>query len=191
MPQTLMKARHVEVTSSGPLVFKPSKGGVDLLVARAIGFIKLQAEQGVDQDGKPFVDYAPSYKRALAATGRLSGKKMLMLSGGMMKSLGERSRTITGSTIEAVIGPGLGRSPKVPLPGGHWSDDTIQDWLDSPASKAGGRLADVSQNVIGYWHQTGAGRLPVRRWCGLSPKNRERLKRDIVANARLFFAAGR
>jgi hypothetical protein len=89
------------------------------------------------------------------------------MSGGMLNSVQVLEREHTETLSVVAIGPDTGTSPRRPLP---------PKTKPRKRTKAEGR--SPSHNDLGLYHQEGMGRLPQRRWLGVSPEGEESITRQ-------------
>ena len=138
---------------------------LSLVSALAIGAIKRRTGQGLDIDGKPFRPYSQTYRRMLVEGGEDPSKVDLRLTGGMLNSVAELRRRISGRRATAWIGPGTGTSPAVSLVNGR-------------AKRLGRR--GPAHNLVGAWLHFGTAKMPARPWLGLTPKDRDSIGRQLT-----------
>lgn len=135
------------------------------LKARVPGIVQQRTLAGLDSRGKAFKPYSSSYATARLRAGR-SAKPSLSLTGGMVNSYGLRSARLVGTTITLFFGPASTSSAGVTL-------------TDKGAQMSGRR--SPPHNILGMYHEIGAGNLPRRRWIGLSERELETLAREVEA----------
>jgi hypothetical protein len=163
---------------SGPGPDEPPRIPVDLIAERiasaVIGHVGERTENGIDIDGQPFAPYSPTYAEARARAARarigsepLSSVPNLTMSGGMLNSVQvlEREHTETSSVI--AIGPDTGTSPQRRTPP-----------KTKPRKRTKSEGRSPSHNDLGLYHQEGMGRLPQRRWLGVSPEGEASITRQ-------------
>lgn len=140
----------------------------DELAADCIGRIQRRTHRGLDVDDKPFAPYSSAYRAALARGGEASNVD-LWVTGSMVGDLVVVRKVATADRLELDIGPGAGETEKRTMADG--------------AAKRTGKTVPHSQ--LAWWHHNGAGRLPARRWIGLSTSDRkavaQRLRKDGLA----------
>lgn len=134
------------------------KRAASLMSSLAIGHVKRRTAAGTDIHGRPFRPYSPGYRQKLIDAGQ-DPNVNLMLTGGMVGSVQEKGRRVSRTMAQVIIGPGTGTSPAVSL--GRTARRT---------SRRG-----PPHNIVGGYHQRGAGSMPARKWLGLSPKGRKQI----------------
>jgi hypothetical protein len=138
----------------------------ELLAALVIGHIRERCEAGLDIHDKPFAKYSDSYQRTLQKLGRSTSPVDMLLSGGMLGSVKVVERDDNG----VVIGLGTGTSRVVrPPPQKRRRQKKAKKLGRSPA-----------HNLLGQWHQDGAGDNPAREWFGVSPRGDAAIRRQMV-----------
>lgn len=153
---------RVKVSTSGELEID-TKRLVNHLKARIPGMVQRRTQAGIDERGKPFKPYSSEYQVARLKSGR-SAQPSLWLTGGMVASYGLRSVQLHGTTITLLFGPGASTSAQLAL----GSKGSITTGRRSPP-----------HNLLGWYHQTGAGSLPKRRWIGLSEAELATLAKEV------------
>jgi hypothetical protein len=153
---------RVRVSASGELEID-TKRLVSHLKARIPGMVQRRTQAGIDERGKPFKPYSSGYQVARLKSGR-SAQPSLWLTGGMVSSYGLRSARLVGTTITLIFGPGASTSASLAL----GDKGSVMTGRRSPP-----------HNLLGYYHQTGAGNLPRRRWMGLSDAEMATLAKEV------------
>lgn len=153
---------------------------LDLAVAQSIGMIQRRSAKGIDVNGSTMAAYSPLYAMQLQSVGE-NAKVDLTRSGAYLAAIRELSRTVDAASgnARAVIGPGTGTSPVMPLPPPYvFSEDktpaqraeAFAAWKASP--KKEGR--SPPHNVL-------AGYLSAKRpHLGLTPDEAKRLGAQMV-----------
>jgi hypothetical protein len=155
----------------GPGPDEPPRIPVDLIAERVasavIGHVRERTEQGVDVDGNAFEPYSKAYAEGRARGGRRADPPNLTMSGGMLNSVQvlEREHTETASVV--AIGPDTGTSPQRRTPP-----------KTKPRKRTKSEGRSPSHNDLGLYHQEGMGRLPQRRWLGVSPEGEASITRQ-------------
>lgn len=130
----------------------------NLMAALAMGHIKSRTARGTDMHGKAFHPYSPAYRSALAKAGQ-DQKVNLMLTGGLLNSVGVRKKRATKKSAKVQIGLSSGTSAQVSL--------------GTTARRTGRR--GPPHNLLGAWLHHGHGRLPPRPFMGLSSEGRKEI----------------
>lgn len=138
---------------------------VKAVEANAVGLILRRVNEGRDIFDKPFAPYSDSYRAALRR-GREDPKVDLRLSGGLMDSIHVVDIVkVSRERTEITIAPDAGTSPQKRL-------------VKGKAKNTGER--SPPHNVLGNWIQKGIGNQPKRPFLGLSPRDREALRRFVL-----------
>ena len=134
----------------------------ELVASLVIGHIRERCESGVDIDGKPFLAYADDYRDTRLALGRNASTVDLLMTGGLMGSVQVVERT--DDTITLGLGTGTSSQRRAPTKGNR--------------RKRAGEKRGPPHNLLGQWHQDGAGHNKRRRWFGVSKQGDEEVKRE-------------
>lgn len=127
-----------------------------------VGRVKLRTQQGVDIKGRPFVQYSRGYERSLRRGGENTSPIDLRVSGTMMGDLKVKKRGKRLGVHFVTIGFANKKMRKYRL-----KDNQIQFVGESKITT--GHLAAV--------HHRGHGRMPARRFMGLSKLDRKEASR--------------
>ncbi len=111
---TSRSARADGVRFEGVIEIELDKAA-DVVASLVPGEILQQQAKGLGDDGNPMAPYSDSYRRALTRAGRDGSVVDHRLTGGMLGSVGERSRQMDKKTALVRIGPDSGTSPQVSL----------------------------------------------------------------------------
>jgi len=134
----------------------------ELVASLVIGHIRERCEQGLDIDGKAFLGYDDDYADTRTALGRNTRPVDLLMTGGLMGAVQVVERTDDVVTI----GIGTGTSPQRRAP------------TKGNRRKRSGEKRGPPHNLLGKWHQDGAGNNKRRRWFGVSKKGDAEVKRE-------------
>lgn len=156
--------QRATVTLSGKFAIDLKKVETHLR-ARIPGMVRLRTSRGIDSRGKPFKAYSPDYAKARLQAGR-TANPTLSLTGGMVGSFGLRSSQRGRDSLVMRFGPGTTTSPQMSLGKG--------------AAHHTGRRSPP-HNLLGWYHESGAGDLPKRRWIGLTKEELAQLTKEIEA----------
>lgn len=138
---------------------------LSLISSLAAGFIRKRTADGKDISGAPFKPYSPMYREMLTKGGEDANQVDLTVTGGLLASINERKRTVTAHGGSVVVGPDTGTSPRV-------------SFRDGRAVRTGGR--SPPHNVIGAWLHFGRGRMPPRKFLGLTPRERQKISKALT-----------
>lgn len=170
----------VEVIRTGRLAVD-QKAVASFVAQQAIGRIKRRTARGVDMNDRPFAPYSRSYSRSLVAIGeRLEVD--LTLTGGLMRAIHVVREVAHRDRVIIVLGFRGTSSPRVAMPGGHWSDESIQSWIES---HGGGRAKRTGKQGppharVAYWLHHGTPKMPARPFFALSPSDVRAILREVV-----------
>jgi hypothetical protein len=143
----------------------PGKQIMEQLAVEAKAMIDRRTAVGKDAEGKKFAPYSPGYSAAKARS--ISSRR------------GKRQKTRAGKSGLGRYGLGAGRMIVVDLTAsGRMMSSLASHALDVATSEVYFSASSEAQKA--YWHQTGAGKLPIRRFMGLSKKEREALGRSCL-----------
>ena len=122
-----------------------------------VGHKRERVADGRDIDGRTFLPYSEGYATRRIILGRASAFVDLLMSGGLMGSLKVLEVTEREGVASVVVGLGTGVSRIVRPP-------------PKRRRKARGkrRTHGPPHNLLGRWHQDGAGNNPRRKWFGVS-----------------------
>lgn len=170
-----------EVRINGAVVKMTSNGELEIqlrkiekfLAARIPGIVIARTQKGLDANGQTFRAYSSEYAKLRAAAGRNPGAN-LWLTGGMVSSFAKRRATFTGEALNIHFAPDASRSTALTLTKSGAVQGSTVDENGVSAPKI-----SPAHNLLGHWHHTGAGKLPKRKWLGLSKMERRRLADEI------------
>ncbi len=144
---------RVVVTHVDVPVFKFDLQRVEAyLKARIPGIVIRRTEKGIDVKGRPFKPYNAEYAKRRLLAGRGSQPR-LWLTGGMVGSFAFRASRAGADGLTVTFSPGASTSPSLSL--------------TSKGAQQTGRRSPP-HNLLAFYHQSGAGNLPRRRWVGLT-----------------------
>ncbi len=156
---------------------------LDVIALKIISRSKFRAKKGQDADGQPFVPYSPAYSNALRRGGENGNKVDLWVTGSLMGSLHVKKKRVHpkgGGYV--VVGPSSGHGQN------YYFADGARKWSgvgrrlkDGKRGPPGEKVASLSHAQIGYLHQHGIGRLPKRKWLGLTAKETQSLTKELRA----------
>lgn len=136
---------------------------VAYLKARIPGIVIARTRRGIDTKGRPFKPYSTDYAKRRLKAGR-SPTPSLWLTGGMVGSFALRSAVKGIDSVALYFGPDASTSPQMRLGSGG-------------AHHTGKR--SPPHNLLGWYHQTGKGDLPKRKWMGLTSAEQDKLAKEI------------
>ena len=166
---------RVRVSASGQLEIDIKRLKAHLK-ARVPGMVQQRTNKGIDERGRYFKGYSQDYAKARLRSGR-DIVPTLWLSGGMVSSYAFRSsRRIGEHTLALFFGPGAGTSPEIAL-NTLWHNENGKRVPGTGGTRTGRR--SPPHNLLGYYHQIGAGSLPKRRWMGLTKEELATLAKEV------------
>ena len=136
----------------------------ELLASLVIGHIRERCEAGMDTDNRPFEGYSQQYGKTRAALGRNTSPVDLLMTGGMVGAVQVVERT----DDYVVVGVGTGTSSRRRAP------------TRRRRRKRAGEKRAPPHNLLGEWHQFGAGKNPRRKWFGVSRPGETALRREAA-----------
>jgi hypothetical protein len=133
-----------------------------LIASLVVGHIRERTGKGLDVDDKPFKPYSEDYAADRAALGRNTSPVTMLMTGGMVGSVG----IVDEDADSVTIGLGTGTSPQLSPP------------TRTRRRKTTGKRGPP-HNLLGRWHQEGQGNNPKRRWFGVSPRGDKAIRRQV------------
>jgi hypothetical protein len=130
-----------------------------------IGHIRERVADGVDVDGRLFFGYSDGYAERRMVLGRATAFVNLVMSGGLLGSLKIVDVRESAGVASVEVGLGTGSSRIVSPP-------------PKRRRKARGRKRTHGppHNLLGKWHQDGAGNNRRRKWFGVSRKGNDEIR---------------
>lgn len=138
---------------------------LSIISSLASGFIRKRTASGKDIHGNPFASYSSSYKARMAEGGEDPNRVDLTVTGGLIASINERSRSVHGNGGSVIIGPDTGTSPAVAF-------------LKGRAKRTGKR--GPAHNILGAWLHFGTPKMPARPFLGLTQKERQKISKALT-----------
>jgi hypothetical protein len=136
----------------------------ELLASLAIGHMRERCEAGVDTDNRPFRPYSQGYAETRLALGRNASPVDMLMTGGLLGAVQVVERTDT----YVVLGVGTGTSSRRRAP------------TSGNRRKRAGERRGPPHNLLGQWHQDGAGHNPRRKWFGVSRPGETSIRREAL-----------
>lgn len=130
-----------------------------------IGHIRERVSEGVDVDGRLFDGYSDSYTERRMVLGRATAFVNLVMSGGMLGSLKIVDVRESAGVASVEVGLGTGSSRIVSPPPRR-----------RRRARGRKRTHGPPHNLLGKWHQDGAGRNPRRKWFGVSRNGNDEIR---------------
>lgn len=138
---------------------------LNALGAHVVGTIKIRTQQGKDLTGAGFEQYSDAYKDALRRGGELNNVD-LRVTGSMMSSLKVVGHGARLGVRYVTVGFDATYGPKYHLAGGQ-------------IKRTGQR--NISNGALARIHHLGLGRVPRRRFFGLSKMERQAASRHAMS----------
>lgn len=135
---------------------------LDLLASLVIGHIRERCEAGLDIAGRAFLPYSDDYRDNRLDLGRNARPVDLLMTGGLMGAVQVVERTESVTTIG--VGTGTSSQRRAPTQGNR--------------RRRAGERRGPPHNLLGQWHQDGAGHNKRRRWFGVSPRGDAEIRRE-------------
>jgi hypothetical protein len=138
---------------------------LDALGAHVVGTIKIRTQQGKDLTGAGFQEYTEDYRNALRR-GKELGNVDLRVTGSMISSLDVVGRGARLGVRYVTVGFDATYGPKYHLAGGQ-------------IKRTGQR--NITNGALARVHHLGLGRVPRRRFFGLSKMERQAASRHAMS----------
>ena len=137
---------------------------LELVASLVIGHIRERCEAGLDIDGRAFQGYSDDYRDTRLDLGRNARPVDLLMTGGLLGAVQVVERTDSTTTIG--VGTGTSSQRRAPTQGNR--------------RRRAGERRGPPHNLLGQWHQTGAGHNKRRRWFGVSPRGNAEIRREMA-----------
>jgi hypothetical protein len=136
----------------------------ELLASLVVGHIRERCEEGLDIKGQRFLPYSDRYAAKRLALGRNEEPVDMLMTGRLLKDV----QVVERSDTYVIVGVGTGTSSQRRAP------------TKRNRRKRAGERRGPPHNLLGQWHQYGAGRNKVRRWFGVSPAGEFSIRREVL-----------
>lgn len=136
----------------------------ELLASLVVGHIRERCEAGLDTDNRPFQGYSKAYEDIRFRLGRNTSPVDMLMTGGMVGAVQVVERT----DDYVVVGVGTGTSSRRRAP------------TKGKRRKRAGEKRGPPHNLLGEWHQLGAGNNPRRKWFGVSRPGEFSIRREVL-----------
>jgi hypothetical protein len=136
---------------------------LEAVATLVVGHIRERCEDGRDIADSLFLPYSDNYAETRAALGRNSAIPDMLMTGGLLGAVQVVERTDDSVTIG--VGTGTSRTVRAPTKRNR--------------RKRAGERRGPPHNLLGKWHQEGAGHNKKRRWFGVSPRGDKEIRKDL------------
>jgi len=136
---------------------------LEVVATLVVGHIRERCEDGLDIEDRIFLGYSDGYAETRAALGRNTAMPDMLMTGGLLVAVQVVERT--DDTVTIGVGTGTSRTVRAPSKRNR--------------RKRAGERRGPPHNLLGKWHQEGAGKNKKRRWFGVSPRGDGDIRREL------------